>query len=181
MDIMITNVRLSFPALFEAEEFEPGSGKKYGCTLLLEKSDPQVAKINAAIDSVGSEKFADKWPAIRKTLGDNNQKICFFSGDTKTYDGYAGMMALTLRRAEDAGRPMVIDRNTQPLVASDGRPYGGCFVNAKFSLWAQSNKFGKTVRATLVTVQFARDGSTFSGAAPASAEGFEILEDDDLV
>lgn len=181
-EFFVKNARLSFPALFTAEEFEAGSGMKYGCTLLIPKDDPQVKAINAEIDRVGTEKFKDKWPALKKAAGDNNQKICFWTGDTKAYDGYEGNMALTTRRPLEGGRPVIVDRNKAPLSAEDGRPYGGCYVHAKVEFWAQDNKFGKTVRCTLVGVQFAKDGEQFSGVKAATDAGFEDLgEEESLV
>lgn len=39
--------------------------------------------------------------------------------------------------------------------------------------WAQDNKFGKRVNATLMGVQFFRDGDAFSGGGAASDDDFD--------
>jgi hypothetical protein len=62
----------------------------------------------------------------------------------------------------------VIDRDTKPLTAADGRPYGGCFVDASVDIWAQDNSWGKRINAKLRWVQFRGDGDAFSGGAPVS-------------
>ena len=54
-----------------------------------------------------------------------------------------------------------------------GRPYAGCYVNAVLEFWAQDNKFGKRVNATLMGVQFFRDGDAFSGGGAASDDDFD--------
>lgn len=61
---------------------------------------------------------------------------------------------------------------------SDGRPYSGCYVNAKVQIWAQKDKY-VGVRCTLVSVQFVKDGDAFGGGGPATADGFEAVEDTD--
>jgi hypothetical protein len=110
-------------------------------------------------------------------------KFCYVDGNTKAYDGFAGNMALSASRSKDDGPPKILDRDLSELPADSGRPYGGCTVNAKITLWAQDNQYGKAIRATLVTVQFVADGEAFSGAGPANADGMEALEPavDDLV
>ncbi len=89
------------------------------------------------------------------------------------------MVCITLRRGVESGRPVILDRDKTPLQAEDGRPYGGCYVHAKVEFWAQENKFGKTVRATLVGIQFAKDGDSFGGAKKATDDGFEELPAED--
>lgn len=174
MEIFVKNVRLSFPDLFAASEHE---GKiKYRATFMMPADDPQVAHVWKAIDAVGTEKFKDKWPALKKKAGDSNKEICFVTGKDESSEG---MMCLRALRNVDAGRPIIIDRNTQPLVQEDGKPYSGCYVNAKVELWAQDNSNGKTVRCTLVAVQFVSDGESFGGAKVATADGFEVLPDVD--
>lgn len=174
--LKLQNVRLSYPDLFEANEYE---GKRnFGATFLIEPGSKQDKEIREALDAEAKEKFKDKAPAILKAaLAGGNQKCCYWDGNTKTYDGYADMMALTAKRAEDKGRPLVIDKNKSPLTAADGKPYAGCYVNASVELWAQDNKFGKSVRCTLLGVQFANDGDAFSAGSVASEDDFDDLGD----
>ena len=74
-----------------------------------------------------------------------------------------------------------MDVDKTPLVAENGKPYSGCFVNASLELWAQDNNYGKRVNATLMGVQFYKDGDSFSGGGVASEDDFDDLSIDDLV
>ena len=104
-------------------------------------------------------------------------KVCYWSGDTKEYDGYAGQMALTAKRQESKGRPLVIDKDKSPLTEADGKPYAGCYVNASVEIWAQENKYGKTLRCELLGLQFAADGDAFSAGSVADEADFDDLSD----
>ncbi len=41
--------------------------------------------------------------------------------------------------ANNKVRPLIIDRDKTPLDSTDGKPYGGCYVNASIELWAQDH------------------------------------------
>lgn len=183
MKVTLKNVRLSFPDLFEASEYE---GKRnFGAQFLLEPGSENAKAVEAAIEAIGKEKWKDKAAATVKAIrAGGNQKCCYWSGDTKTYDGYEGMMVVTAKRAEDKGRPLVIDQKKNPLQPSDGKPYAGCYVNASVDLYCQENAFGKGIRAVLMGVQFAKDGDAFgSGTQVADPDEFDDLStgDDDLM
>jgi hypothetical protein len=175
MKLKLTNVRLSFPDLFEAGEYE---GKRtYGATFLIEPGSANDKAIGASMAEVAKEQWKEKGAAILKAAiaGGSNQKICYWDGSTKTYDGYEGMKALTAKRGEEKGRPLVLDKDKTPLVSGDGKPYAGCYVNASVELWAQDNKFGKSIRCTLLGVQFYADGDAFSAGSVADESDFDDL------
>jgi hypothetical protein len=98
-------------------------------------------------------------------------------GNTKAYNGYVGNWAITATRNQDTGAPIVVGRGgiKDPLTAADGKIYSGCYVNGTIEVWAQDNSFGKALRATLVNVQFVKNGESFGGAAPASAANLDEL------
>lgn len=178
MKIKLTNVRLSFAQLFEAKTVN-GEGKPaFSASFLIEPSDPQVANINAAIEAVAKDKWGAKAEANLKVMR-TADKTCLHSGDLKAnYDGFEGMLYISSRNAL---RPLVIDTDKTPLTAQDGKPYSGCYVNASVELWAQDNNYGKRVNATLMGVQFFKDGESFSGGGVASEDDFDDLSVDDLV
>lgn len=178
MKIKLNNVRLSFAQLFEAKTVN-GEGKPaFSASFLIEPSDPQVAAINAAIDAVAKDKWGAKTEANLKVMR-SADKTCLHSGDLKAnYDGFEGMLYVSARNAL---RPLVIDTDKSPLTAQDGKPYSGCYVNASVELWAQDNNYGKRVNATLMGVQFFKDGESFSGGGVASEDDFDDLSIDDLV
>jgi hypothetical protein len=178
MKIKLNAVRLSFPQLFEAKTVN-GEGKPaFSAAFLISPRDPQIAMINTAISSVAAEKWGAKADAILKTIRAAD-KTCLHSGDLKSnYDGFEGMMYISARNPL---KPSVVDTNKSPLVAEDGRPYAGCYVNAVLELWTQDNNYGKRVNATLMGVQFYKDGESFVGGGVADADDFDDLTIEDLV
>ena len=178
MKIKLNNVRLSFPQLFEAKTVN-GEGKPaFSAAFLISPKDPQIAMINTAISTVAAEKWGAKADAILKTIRAAD-KTCLHSGDLKSnYDGFEGMMYISARNPL---KPSVVDTNRSPLVAEDGRPYAGCYVNAVLELWTQDNNYGKRVNATLMGVQFYKDGESFVGGGVADADDFDDLTIEDLV
>jgi hypothetical protein len=178
MKIKLNNVRLSFAQLFEAKTVN-GEGKPaFSASFLLNPSDPQIAAINAAIDAVAKDKWGAKADANLKVMR-TADKTCLHSGDLKAnYEGFEGMMYVSSRNTL---RPTVIDVDKTPLVAENGKPYSGCYVNAVVELWAQDNNYGKRINATLMGVQYFKEGESFSGGGVADADDFDDLSIDDLV
>jgi hypothetical protein len=172
-DLKLMNVRLSFPALFEPEAFKPGDEPKYKATFLVAKDSPQAKAVDAAILFAlkASYPAPGKAESIVKSIRNNPNKFCWQDGDTKAYDGYEGMMALSTK-AKLGARPLVIDQNKSPLTAKDGKPYAGCYVNAMVSIFVYEN-LGVGVSASVRGVQFARDGDAFSAGRPADSSEFD--------
>jgi len=175
--IRLNNVRLSFPDLFEAVQFDGKGEFKFGASFLVEPGSDNDKKINAELVRAASEKWGAKGPAILAAAKANPQKICYVSGDLKEYDGYAGKMALSAKREVGKGRPGVYGKDKSPLNAEDGIVYAGCYVNASVEFWAQDNSFGKAVRCTLVGVQFCGDGDAFSAGSKSDPDDFDSLDD----
>ena len=181
--MVIKNVRIAFPDLFKAVEYEAGDGKpRYGAQLLIPKNDPQVA----AIEALGEKLFKEAFPKGKEgevfwkgVKGDPKAK-CLNDGDTKIYDGYADHMYLTAHRRAQDGPPLLKTRDMQKDIREeDGVLYAGCYVNAKVNFWVQDNKNGKGFRCSLEVVQFVKDGDAFSSAAPATVDGMEPEADED--
>jgi hypothetical protein len=178
MKIKLNAVRLSFPQLFEAKTVN-GEGKPaFSASFLIDPKDPQVAVINNAINAVAAEKWGAKAEAMLKTIRAAD-KTCLHSGDLKSnYDGFEGMLYISARNAI---KPLVVDTNRSPLTEQDGKPYAGCYVNVSLELWPQDNNYGKRINATLMGVQFYKDGESFVGGGVASEDDFDDLSIDDLV
>jgi len=190
--VKLNNVRISFcSTLWEAEQFEGTGPFKYSASFLVEKNSANHKALIAAEEEVAKEQWKDKAKAVLSNLRGDSKLRLISDGDTKTYDGYAGMAYIRATRGKDKGRPLILDQKPKKpdgsdniLSAEDGRPYAGCYVNATVELWPQDNKWGKTVRATLLAVQYARDGDAFAAGSKGSADEFEDLSDtgaDDLV
>ena len=170
--ILLKNVRLAFPNLFEATTVA-GEGKpRYSATLVMTPDHPQLVEIQQAQQAVAQAKWGAKAAAIAKGL-EKQDKLALHDGDTKVkYDGFAGNFFISAAAQENAA-PTVVDSDKSPLSARSGRPYAGCFVNASIELWAQDNNYGQRVNAQLRGIQFYRDGDSFSAGRPADSDEFE--------
>ncbi len=170
MKLKLTNVRLAFPTLFEAKTVN-GEGKPaFSGSFLIDPADPQVKTINAAIELVAKEKWGAKAEAMLKSMRAGD-KTCLHNGDLKAnYDGFPGNLYISSRNPM---RPTVVAQDKTPLVEADGKPYAGCYVHAVLELWAQDNNYGKRINATLMGVQFYRDGDSFTGGGVASEDDFD--------
>jgi hypothetical protein len=168
MKIKLQNVRLSFPSLFKKSSYN-GEETKFEATFLLSK-DLQKDQVEAIRDSIKTMTKDDL-----KGVKLPPEKLCLRDGDAVDYDGYNGHMSL---KASSKRRPLVIDRDKTPLTEEDGVVYGGCYVNAQIELWAQDNNYGKRINATLLGVQFARDGDAFVSGASVDADDFEDVSEE---
>jgi Enterobacter phage Enc34, ssDNA-binding protein len=170
--VKLCNVRLSFPTLFEAKSAGGEGPPRFGASFLFGPQHPAYRQIEAAIAAVAKDKWGVKAAATLKALRADASKLCLRRGDTKEYDGYQDQFYVS---ASSKTRPLVLDRDKTPLVAADGRPYAGCYVNASIEIWAQDNTYGKRINATLLGVQFVRDGDAFGGSSAPDPDDFENL------
>lgn len=174
MKIKLPSVRLSFPGLFKAEPFQPGDEPKFKATFLVPKGSETDKAVQKAILEAATAKWGVKSAAkILDGIRGNSNRFAYQDGDTKTYDGYEGMMALT---AKNSTRPLVIDRDKSPLTESDGKPYAGCYVNGTVDVFCY-DKPGNGVSFSLSGVQYVRQGDAFGGGRPASPDDFDDLGD----
>ena len=165
--LMLKNVRLSFPSLFEHATYQGESLNKYECTLLIPKDSDTAKEVQDAIKAVGKEALGSDW---------SKAKLCIIDGDSKGYDGYEGVWAV---KASTKKRPVVINKDKSAISEEDGVIYAGCIVNASVTITAFQSKYGKFVQAQLNAVQFARDGEAFGGGDSFSMDDFEDVSDGD--
>lgn len=174
MKLMLTSKRIAFPALFDPKNFNGEGEEKFQVTTLIPENDPQMAEINAAIEKVAKEKWGAKAEGILKTLRAGG-KICFKDGAEKSnYEGFEGCWFIA---ANNTSRPLILDRNKAALAKGDGKPYAGCYCNVNIEIYAQDNAWGKRINASLRGVQFVKDGDSFGGGAPASADEFDSVDE----
>lgn len=166
-ELKIDNVRLAFAkGLFDNTPMNAGDKPAYSCNFILPKNHTQLKQVQEALKQVAQGKWGAKAPEILKALVAGG-KVCLRDGDSKTADGFAGNLFIAAR---NAARPIVIDADKSVLTEADGKPYSGCYVNAKVRFWAQDNAHGKRINAQLLVVQFYKDGDSFGGSAPPSPD-----------
>lgn len=174
--ILIKNVRIAFPNLFEPSTVAGEGEPRYGAAFILAADHPQLKEIEAKIKAIAIDKWKDKGDAVLKGL-EKTDKVALHDGDTKPgYDGFSGNMFISAS-AKTSARPTVINKDKTPLTDRDGVVYAGCYVNASIDFWAQDNAYGKRINAQLRGVQFAKDGDAFSAGRPADADEFEDMSD----
>jgi len=171
MNVTLNNVRLSFPALWEARKGPDANSKaSYQAAFILDKKEnaKDIEAVKAAIATVTKEVFKGKQPP----------KIALRDGSEKPdIDGYgSGVMFINARSDR---RPHVVGRKKEPLTADDGIPYAGCYVNAVIRLWGQDNQYGKRINAQLWGVQFVKKGDAFGDVEIDVSDEFKTLDEDE--
>lgn len=183
--VVLKKVRLSFPDLFEAVQYEGSGPFKYRASFLFEKDSDNHKALVAAMKEVANEAWKDKADKVLENAADDSKLRFIVDGNKKDYDGYKGMFVISATRDQSKGRPLVVNKKPKnddgtpnTVTQTDGIVYAGCYVNATVEVWAQNNKFGKTTRAQLLGIQFVKDGDAFGGgSAKANADDFEDLSD----
>lgn len=197
MEVFLNDVILSFPDLRKRGKppkdrpTEPGV---YGCQGIFDIDSEPHKRLRAAVIAVAKEKWPDGWENIIKSLEKN--KKCLRLGDHnldakgQQREEYKGKMFV---RATNKEAVMLIGPKAKIQVKQvdgsmkeewnilppeSGKPYGGCVVNLKIDVYAM-NTYGNAINATLLAVQFVRDGKAFGAGAP-SADGFEDVEGADF-
>jgi hypothetical protein len=179
--------RAAFLNLFTAASYENGPPKWNGKFIIDPADTATVKKLDEGMMAAARLKWGEKAEKIMaglvktgkpKTLEVAFIKQPYLDKEGDAYDGFEGMYYISASADPKRDpRPLVIDRDTSPLVESDGKPYGGCHVIVQVEFWAQDNNFGKAIRATLKAVQFVRDGDAFTGGAPAVPSDFAPIAD----
>lgn len=166
-NVMLKNVRLSFPSLFQTEKFGQEDTGKFAGTFILNKKEhaKTIERLEEKVQEGFKKLKVKSLPAAR---------ICLKDGDESGREEYEGAYVI---KATTKKRPTVIDRDRTPLAEEDGKPYSGCYVNAIINFWFQDNQFGKRVNANLLGVQFVKDGEAFGSGPIDVSDEFEVLEE----
>lgn len=185
--VQIKAVRLSFPDLFKpGKPMQEGDTPKYGGQFIIEPGSENETIVKNALTAAAQETFGANWAAIVGAM--EKSKKCVRRGDDNldkdgnVRDGYAGKIYIVARNkakpAIVAAKAKNADGSWNFLTEADGKPYGGCFVNAKINIKAMKakDKIPNQIYATLEAVQFVRDGEAF-GAGPGTPEGFDNEDD----
>lgn len=176
--VKLVNVRLLYGmALFEPQRGPNGEGEpKHSATFGFPPSHPCVAQIKKAFEEAATAKWKGDAGVVYTELKAGG-RLCMHDGDAKaSKEGYKGNLYIT---ASNKQRPLIIDTNLSPLQANDGRPYSGCYVDATVEIWAQDNKFGKRLNASLQGVQFRSHGQRLSGGGVSSVDEYEAIPEAD--
>lgn len=181
--IWLTNVRLAFAkGVFKKEPpaNDPKGKPKYGVSLILGPDHSDLKKLRDLQKKlVLDHDFKDKTPSkdVLSTLEKKDKLVVHDGDDKKKFEGFEGNFYVA---ASADTRPTAVNRDRSPVTEEDGVLYSGCYVNAKVELWVQDNQWGQRVNATLLGVQFVKDGDSFAGGPPpANPDDFPDLDAED--
>lgn len=191
MKLVLKNVRMAFPELFEPKAFGQTGDAACSGMFLFEFGTENFQNAVAIINQVATEKWGAKAADVLKTLKAKGD-VCLHDGATKAeYEGFEGNLFISARNKTPPavlakqrlnGKPIEITRAGRAVV--DGKPvdnlpfkitvpYSGCRVNVSLDVWAQDNQYGKRINAKLLAVQFEDDDKPFSGGEGFAATDFE--------
>ena len=173
---MLKRVRLAFPTLEKAQQVQNQGDPKFSAVLIFEKGSENHKACANAIKAAAEEKWGAEKAEKAVDVLTKTRKVAMYDGGLRAdkYDGFEGNMAVNTS-APAKVPPRLFDRDLSELPRDTPKLYAGCYVNASIQLWAQDNKHGKRIKATLCGVQFYEDGDVFGGSRPASADEFEAL------
>lgn len=185
--ITLKNVRLSWPKIWTAEQYQGKGEFNYEATFIIPPDSEAAKLLQATYLEVATEQWADKAPEKLASFKGNLLKTFFYNGNLKPEtEGYPGNLIAKAKKKQKDGRPDIRDRGgvigadgkfiASALTEADGRPYGGCIVNGIVEVWAQDAP-NDGMRCKLLGMQFVKDGDRFSGGTPASDEDYENLSD----
>lgn len=172
--LKLKNVRLSYPHIWQKQAYDANSVPKYSAALIVPKGSDADKEIRAAIKAECDAAFGAKSAANQELWRNNANKCSYIDGDLLGKNELAGAMRLT---GKNDARPRIVDLDGRtPLTQDDGRPYGGCFVNAVVEIYAQKGE-NAGIRCSLMGLQFAKHGEAFGGGRAADDDAFDDVSD----
>jgi hypothetical protein len=187
MDIKLKKVRLAFPALDAPKGMSGATSDEddkaaYGARLIIEPKSENAQILRDAMAAAATQKWEGKGSAVLKQLI-ADRKVCFVTSEyrnQKTGEPYTGFEGMWHVGARNSLQPSVYDRSGEvvPQVDIARVFYSGCYVHAMLSVYAQDNKWGRRINASLLGVRFAGHGEAFGGARVARASDFSDIVDD---
>lgn len=166
LKIRLNNVRLSFPHLFHPQTVgdDDKGTPKFSGVFLLDDGDHEdtIAFLQEKAEELAKSVGMKKLSITKSFLKPGSEK-----------DDLEGFEGCHFVSASNARRPLAIDQDKAAVTESDGTLYAGCYVNAVIQLWAQDNKWGKRVNASLEGVQFLKDGESLGGGTIADEGDFD--------
>ena len=171
--VLIPNSRIGYPKLYKPEAIKDMADSKprFGCQIYLPKTDESTkAKLDKEVARLSKLHFKGVKPKAKD--------ICIVDGDGEDGDeGTRGYWIISANRAENQGRPQVVDRNRKPIDSSDAATvYAGCRCNFLISFFKP--KSWNKICASLEIVQFVKDDEPFGAPRPVADEVMPELGED---
>lgn len=200
--IIANRVELSFDKnLFVPKLNEENGTKKRSCNFIETKDTKFVllqdgnkkpfpkAKLTEVVEQELKDKFAGKVPPKFKNWAVRANTDAVSQKTGERFEGYEqdDGIHFSPSRFEDQGYPAFVrkDGSLIPMDTEDGLAEAkrlfksGAIVNAKINIGAFDHaKSGKGVSSYLEAIQFFDEGTPRGSGGAASADGFDVIEDD---
>lgn len=180
MQVIVHNVRLSYPYLFTMQagrndDGSPNPSKScYSANFIFDKkaNAADIAKVQKVVEEVKKDpklkgRIVKKLPlregSERKKIDPATDKEVFVQG----YGPNTMFIGANNRARKNAPptKPKVVDQSLVDMDPSCGKPYAGCYVNAKLDIYPYVHPAsGAGITASIVTVQFVKDGEVLGDA-----------------
>ena len=191
----LKNVRIGWVNVFEKaadsvnQQGQPVKGK-YQLTAYLDKSDPQLTKLDATVmevltEGMKSAKAAEKWMDKNYGFGNHADK-CAVRDLAERDKPIEGLEEGIYFKATSQKRPVIMTsagerQGSERGLTIDGddiegkEVYAGCYANISVEIyWYDAYK---TLLVNLLGVRFREDGEAFGGAGEVATDN--DLDDDD--
>ena len=169
---MLRSVRLSYPEIYKKGSYNGVENKKFSVSFLIDKTEQaeQIVAINKEIKSICDKngwKMSDINPTYMAFKDVSNKKTM----EGKPYVGHDNMMGLT---AKNKDKIVTLSYDKQIVTEEDNIFYGGCYVDAKVTFYTHTIS-GKCIACKVTGIRFVKDGESFAGAEPTTADDFDDL------
>jgi len=188
--VQLKHVRIAFiDDLFEPGQYEGKGDFRHTATFIVEPGSANDKAIQAAIKNEAVTAWGKMAESKLEDMRGDKKAFAYQKGKKNTkgemYEGFDGMMSLSgVRKAKD-GAPLFLHNVKDPetgkaqrLTGKEGVIYGGCYVNAKVEMWAQSGSHSG-MRCGLLGVQYDAPGDNFGGASRPTDDGFDAVDAED--
>lgn len=179
-EIVTGEVIISYPDLLKPRAIDESSEPKYGCCILIPKTDTETislisSAIKAAAEAGAAQHFGGKVPPKYKhPLRDGDEELA--SGD-RSGEEYAGHYFLN---CSSRRRPQVINRRKEPIT-DETEIYGGISGRVVLNFFAFSGKGSRGIAAGLNAVLKTADGTPLGGGGVNLDDAFGDAFDDENI
>ena len=171
--VILQNVRCSYVFVEKPRKAQEGEGDgKYSLQVIINKDDPQMKKVKAAIKAAAVDKFGKdaKMGAMKLPLRDGDEER-----EEKEYNGTYFFNANASRR------PGVVNRKNEPADQDDMDEYcySGAIFHVSVDFYAFNFQGRKGIAVGLNNLMLRKKGNRMDGTASASDEFADMADDDD--
>lgn len=179
-EIMIQDVRLSYPNLFKKVAFNDDKDPVFSAMFVFDDQGKVHKQVMSTLKGLLKEEFGDDAQSVWKALERKGRTVVH---NGEEMEGKAGFSPeVSYLSAYNNTRPLVIGagpKHKDPIAEEDGIIYPGCYGNAKLQFYTWKNGNGKGVGCELKGFQFTRDGEQLGGATAATADDFPDLDEEE--